>query len=211
MTTHARLVTRADVPEVESILARAFLDDPMMTWLLDEADPAVRLASSITGFFAVATEASRVKGHAYVAKGQAAALWSPPDVAILTEEEALLLGAGLAEVAGDSAIERILALGELVDRHHPRDRPHFYLFLLGAAVPGTGAGAVALQPVLERCDEDDLPAYLESSSARNISFYERHGFEVVWEEAPELGGPTMRGMWREPDVSRRRESPDAAR
>jgi hypothetical protein len=30
-----------------------------------------------------------------------------------------------------------------------------------------------------RVDAEGLPAYLESSNPRNISFYERHGFEVV--------------------------------
>lgn len=205
MSAAARLATLADVPAVESALAQAFLDDPMITWLLDEPDPAIRLTSSITGFFAAATEACRRRGHAYVLDGDdgaaAAALWSPPDVAVLSEEEALVLGGGLAAVAGDAAIERVMALGELVGRHHPEGRPHFYLFILGAAEQGRGAGSAVLQPVLERCDLDGLGAYLESSSGRNVSFYERHGFRVTWEEAPE-GGPVMRGMWREPGSGR---------
>ena len=32
---------------------------------------------------------------------------------------------------------------------------------------------------LLRCDRDSIPAYLESSNPRNISLYERHGFEVL--------------------------------
>lgn len=214
MSRPSRLVTQSDRPSVEWALARAFLHDPMITWLLDEPDPDVRLRSSIDGFFAVAAEACRVRGHAYLLEedeggglaltpsaAAATALWSPPDVPVLTETEALALGGALAETAGDAAIERIMALGELVDRHHPTDRPHFYLFLLGATVQGQGAGSAVLQPVLERCDVEGFPAYLESSSARNLSFYERHGFRVQWEEAPE-GGPIMRGMWREPGSGR---------
>ena len=35
----------------------------------------------------------------------------------------------------------------------------------------------------------------------NVPFYERHGFTVQWEAAPE-GGPVLRGMWREPGAGR---------
>lgn len=38
-----------------------------------------------------------------------------------------------------------------------------------------------MKHALRRVDEDRLPAYLESSNPRNISLYERHGFEVVGE------------------------------
>jgi hypothetical protein len=52
-----------------------------------------------------------------------------------------------------------------------------------------------MEPVLQRCDLDGLPAALESSNPRNVSFYRRLGFEVVWEAAPD-GGPPLQGMWR---------------
>ena len=44
------------------------------------------------------------------------------------------------------------------------------------AAQGTGTGGPLLQPVLDRCDAEGLPAYLESSNPRNWSFYARHGF-----------------------------------
>jgi hypothetical protein len=51
--------------------------------------------------------------------------------------------------------------------------------------------------VLRRCDEDGMPAYLESSKERNLSFYGRHRFEVVGEYTVP-GGPKLWFMWREP-------------
>jgi ribosomal protein S18 acetylase RimI-like enzyme len=36
-----------------------------------------------------------------------------------------------------------------------------------------------MKHALSRVDEDGLPAYLESSNPRNISLYERHGFESM--------------------------------
>ena len=42
-----------------------------------------------------------------------------------------------------------------------------------------GLGARLLWPVLERCDHERLPAYLESTNPRNVPFYESLGFAQV--------------------------------
>ena len=44
---------------------------------------------------------------------------------------------------------------------------------------GRGLGAELMKYALARCDEEHLPAYLESSNPANISLYERHGFEIM--------------------------------
>ena len=41
--------------------------------------------------------------------------------------------------------------------------------------------AALMKHAVRRCDEDETKAYLESTNPRNISLYERHGFEVVGE------------------------------
>lgn len=54
-----------------------------------------------------------------------------------------------------------------------------------------------MRPVLDMCDRDGVPAYLEASSERNKALYLRHGFEVVGEiKLPD--GPRMWPMWRSP-------------
>lgn len=55
-----------------------------------------------------------------------------------------------------------------------------------------------MAPVLERCDREGLPAYLEASSARNRALYLRHGFEVVEEVHLPADGPPVWLMWRNP-------------
>jgi hypothetical protein len=52
--------------------------------------------------------------------------------------------------------------------------------------------------VLERCDRDGVPAYLESSKERNVVLYERHGFRVVEQLRLPKDGPPIWRMWREP-------------
>jgi ribosomal protein S18 acetylase RimI-like enzyme len=46
---------------------------------------------------------------------------------------------------------------------------------------GRGIGADLLRDRLDKVDAKGIHAYLESSNVRNISFYQRHGFEVVRE------------------------------
>jgi GNAT superfamily N-acetyltransferase len=44
---------------------------------------------------------------------------------------------------------------------------------------GQKLGDKLMAHALARCDSDRLPAYLESSNPRNLSFYQRHGFEIL--------------------------------
>ena len=69
---------------------------------------------------------------------------------------------------------------QLVESRHP-SLPHYYLGGLGTDPQwqGRGLGSAVLGPVLEICDRDGVPAYLESSKETNIGFYGRHGFEVT--------------------------------
>jgi GNAT superfamily N-acetyltransferase len=198
-----KLATAADLHELEVALATAFLDDPMVAWVYGEPDQQRRHQAAASSFFRPSLAAGLRRGHTYLTRGvdggvTGGAIWSPPDVAMLDDDEATRFGMAVHEHTGDEGLGRLMALGAMTSERHPHDRPHFYLFIVGAAVQGRGIGARVLAPVLARCDADGLGAYLESSSARNVPFYERLGFEVRWEERPAADGPTMRGMWREP-------------
>ena len=77
---------------------------------------------------------------------------------------------------------RLLGTFEKMDEWHPEER-HYYLPLVGVEpnAQGTGLGGALMRHATARCDEEGALAYLESSNPRNISLYERHGFEVMGE------------------------------
>ena len=88
-------------------------------------------------------------------------------------------------------------LGSIAE-HHPRDVPHFYLFAIGTAPMAQrhGHGGKLLRHVLDRCDAEGLPAYLEASNPVNIAFYEHNGFRLR-NKVTLPDGPTLDLMWRD--------------
>jgi GNAT superfamily N-acetyltransferase len=199
VTTTAVLAGGIDVEPLEDVLQAAFWDDPLMAWLLpDEASRSRRAARLFRGLLRNWFVPMRTTWT--TADQQGAAMWAPPGywrIPILAQLPSLpsMLGSlgGRALKAGQ--------LMALIERHHPREH-HWYLAVLGTNPPaqGKGIGSALMEPVLARCDEEGLPAYLESSKESNIPFYGRHGFEVTGELSVP-GGPVIYAMRREPRVS----------
>jgi len=126
--------------------------------------------------------------------GHAAAMWLPPGVA--SDDEAI--EAIFEESIAPERMEEIGSFFEQMDDFHPHEAC-WYLPLIAAdpSQTGRGLGAALMKHVLQKCDEQGLPAYLESSNPRNISLYERHGFEVMGKiETP--SSPLMTPMIRQP-------------
>lgn len=63
---------------------------------------------------------------------------------------------------------------------------------------GEGIGEALIRGVLERCDREGTPAYLEASSVRGRGLYERLGFSFTGRTVDLPYGPPMWPMWREP-------------
>ncbi|HHP7245281.1 MAG TPA: GNAT family N-acetyltransferase [Elainellaceae cyanobacterium] len=105
-----------------------------------------------------------------------AAFWFPPNVEPDSEPLIALLDHSVMEsIQGD-----LFSVLEQMGHYHPHE-PHWYLAILGVdpAQHGKGYGSALMQHGLLQCDRHHMPAYLESSNPANLSFYERHGFEVL--------------------------------
>ena len=157
-----------------STIVLGFAADPMTRWVWPDSSEYLRMMPRfVKAFGGRAFE----HGTADITAGaRAAALWLPPGVEPDDAEmDAVMEGAIRPEIAED-----IGAVLQGMAEHHPRE-PHWYLPLI-AADPnwiGQGLGALLMKHALRRCDEQGVAAYLESSNPRNISFYQRHGFEII--------------------------------
>jgi GNAT superfamily N-acetyltransferase len=187
----------SDVLGIEDTLRAAFWDDPVSAWLLPgEASRSRRLAWF---FRIVLLQHYMPMRTVWTTPDQAgAALWAPPGHWMIEPREMLGAWPLLLRTGGRHSLRAAHFL-DYVDRAHPRE-PHWYLGVLGTspARQGKGVGSALLQPVLNRCDEEGVPAYLESSKESNVPFYRRHGFERTGEIRDPRGGPVLYPMWREP-------------
>jgi ribosomal protein S18 acetylase RimI-like enzyme len=171
------------VGAVSATLTRAFAEDPVMHWIFDAAE---RPLDHLRQFMRITCERSIAVGHAYeLGERAGAALWAPPGAKLFDEAAGIAVYSLLCGAIGETRAEK---------------EPHFYLATIGIDPDqrGNGHGAQLMQRVLDICDEEKIVAYLESSNPRNVSLYERAGFEVVTEtQLPE--GPIMRPMVRQPN------------
>lgn len=197
MPVVVRKATGADRSRLAEALSRAFFDDPVMTFILPPEQSRLRRIQAL--FELQLKRVHLPHDECYTTADVAGgALWAPPDqwrMPVLTVLRSLPRIVPLLGTRLPVALKAINA----VERVHPR-APHWYLAVLGTepAQQGKGVGSALLQPVLERCDREGLPAYLESSKEANLAFYARHGFEVTSTINLPAGGPPVWPMWREP-------------
>ncbi len=179
------------------MLARAFDDDPVARFVFGAER---RLKWGLRRFFRVQLEHLYLPHEAvWTTEDLAgAALWAPPG----TPRPDLVSLWHLAPVLPFTLSKRVVNVARLIGAldHLRPEEPHWYLATLGTDPPrqGHGFGSALMRPVLERCDEDGTPAYLESSKERNVPFYARHGFEVTKVLRLRGGAPPLWLMWREP-------------
>ena len=189
-----RAATEADIPAVAEVLVRAFHDDPIMNHLFRKDTP-----KKAGRFFTSDAKRALAKGEVHTTGGGSplgGAIWFGPGHWKLGGLELLKEAPMLLRLGSD--IPRSLSFLSAVEKVHPKE-PHWYLAVLGTDPDhqGKGIGGALLSPVLQKCDEEGLPAYLESSKERNIPFYNRYGFEVTG-EVKVKDSPTAWQMWREP-------------
>lgn len=192
-----RRATLDDLDTIVRTLVDGFQDDPLYRWFthperFDEVMAAM--------FRADVRDAYIPGGEAYLAEdASGVALWRPaPGYRAHGRIEQLRGAPGLTRISGLARFPRIWQLMARTAAEHPRE-PHWYLSLL-AVEQGrqrSGVGSALMEHVLARVDADHLPAYVENSKARNLDFYERHGFRTFKRLEFASGGPYLWLMWRE--------------
>ncbi len=182
-----------DVAPLAGVLARAFDDDPPFLW--SQPDPA-RRAKRLRRMYGGRLETLWAEPESATTDDRAGvALWAPPDGWRVPPREMVR---ALPAVVGPRVLPMLAGMRR-VEELHPRT-PHLYLAVLGVDPPrqGGGIGGALLQPGLDRCDREAVPAFLETAKERNVGYYERFGFRVTHVVKLPRGGPPIWLMWRDP-------------
>ena len=196
-----RVAEYGDAAETARVLARAFHDDPVFGWMLPAEGSRHR---RIQRFFVTELHHESLR-HGAVdvawADGSVAgaAVWFPPGSPLGTQASAL---PGYLRAFG-RRLGTVARFQSVAVRVHPREQPHWYLAIIGVdpVRQGYGVGAALLRSRLRRCDEEGLPAYLESSNPDNVPLYQHFGFDVTGALGLPEGAPVVSAMWRPGDCS----------
>ena len=193
MTGHIRLATADDVDATADVLARAYVDDPWVAWIVAADGREERVRALQVNLLSVV---GVPHGEVWLSEGDdgsilGAALWLLADRGIPPEAWAQVAAAE-AELMGERW--PYAAAAAAATRHLRPAKPHHVLATLGVlpSERGRGIGSALLAPVLERSDRDAVPVYLETSARDNLRFYARLGFEIAEEAALPDGG---RPVW----------------
>jgi GNAT superfamily N-acetyltransferase len=188
-------LTRAQKRAAVDTLARAFVDERIMTYYFPEAGP--RRTAGVVSLMTLAVNHGQLYGEIYATGpgGQSpfqagVAIWYPPTYSgpstwkdIRSGGLSLLLQTGFAVVRrmNDHVAYSIEVLQEQMRRIGQSNRPYWELWLLAVAPERQGQGYASqlLRPMLASIDAEAMPCYLDTQSEANLSLYERFGFRVV--------------------------------
>jgi len=178
-------------------LTRAFLDDPLWTFLLPDVE---KRAGNLDRLWRGVLRFSQTYGEIHTTPAtQGVACWIAPGKARMSLWQQVRTGMALPRAVmrfpkGDR--RRAMTVLQLVDRAHKElaKGPHWYLMALGVAPESQrqGIGGSLLEPVVQKASQDGLPCYLDTESEANVAFYAKRGFEVVHEAI--IPSSTLR-MW----------------
>ncbi|PXF44454.1 Puromycin N-acetyltransferase [Gracilariopsis chorda] len=205
-TQRVRVYTKSDpcsIHKLASSLASAFQDDPFITYMSGpntESNYQKNLAMMRT---TLRLELSRSAGQATIHVSQdnsTIAVWHHVGHWKMPLYMELVFVFTMFRVFGWAAF-RFMKIMNVAEKVHQLEPPHMHLFIIGTerSMQGKGGGSSVISEMLRKCDSDGIPVYLESSNEKNLSFYKKHGFDVlrVIPGLPE-DCPPMFSVWRPP-------------
>jgi GNAT superfamily N-acetyltransferase len=193
-----RPAIHSEVPAIAALLGRAFDADPVMTYIFPR--PTAR-ATRLPRLF------SAMLRHSYFRHGaidvalagddlRGVAIWTPPGDWLPPKRQQLAAFPAFAYAFGSRFVAGQRAMAAAA-KAHPSE-PHWYLAVLGVdpSHQGASVGGTLLRAGLARCDQQRLPAYLDTGKPENLAYYARFGFTVS-AEIPIAGGPVAWLLRRE--------------
>ncbi|RZO96751.1 MAG: GNAT family N-acetyltransferase [Gammaproteobacteria bacterium] len=188
MTGIKNLLQEEQASAVNTLLL-AFSSDPFQRYLMP--DSSIFLKNSAIWFNNAASQSISIDGLLGTEDYSGVAAWFPPDYII----EFKAIEETLKDLP-DNSQKDIFKYFKQFEENRPKDA--WYLEYLGVdpSKHSMGLGSLLLKKSLEKIDNLHQSAYLESSNPKNMTLYERHGFETV--SKIQFGeGPPMHTMFRE--------------
>lgn len=207
-----RLLTIQDVEPAANVLAQAFVDDPLCSYMLPRHATRVK---TLRIFFRLWGEGNIKEQRGFGAGDplQAVAYWQFPDHESTPNGKRslrkyiplLFTFYPIGYLRAKTVLKQIHTLHE-----KNADQPHYYLDYLGVlpSAQGKGLASELIRPFLEMADAQKVMAYTDTVTRANVSLYEHFGFRCI-EERPVAGtGITVWALRRPAQTGITRTRPD---
>ena len=195
--THHPVTTAAkrDRNALASLLAKAFIDEPAMSWMVPNEEDRRR---TFDRFFRAIVAGSLRNGIVlHTPDNRAVTLWRLPDQPSPSLYETLTglpYMLPLLRCAGAKA----KLMSEAVRQHWPRV-PFRYLQFAGVepGYQGKGMGGAVIKSGLTLAQKAGDPVYLETAKPQNVALYQALGFEIIDEWTIDGSPLVFRSMLKE--------------
>jgi GNAT superfamily N-acetyltransferase len=195
MPVNVRLARLEDAPVLDQVLSDSFFDEPINGYFFPNADR--RDAASRLGMGYVLREMYIPKDGAWTTEDlDGVAMWNKPGD---PEPSAFQQLKGLPTMARAfrGRLPKALAAFSAAEKLRPAE-PHWHLDIVGVSPDrqGLGIGSALVNTGLTEADRAGVPAFLVTSDAPNVPFYEHFGFAVT--EEFDIGPVHGWAMFRQP-------------
>ncbi len=161
-----------DKEQVKSVLKLGFSNDDLLRWVFPSANSFLK---SFDLWMEEFSKESFKNNIVFSEKNfHGTSLWHPPGF----EFDDTVLHSTFESIP-DNRLEDALKFFEEFSEYHPKDAWYLAFIAVDPSKQGSGIGSFILKEALRMIDEKKERAYLEASSERNMSLYERHGFECI--------------------------------
>ena len=196
MEVETRRGRLTDLDEASGVLGGAFVDYPWIEWTVQDDDRLHRVtqlqrtALELLGYPFGQVWVTSIGGEV---SSVAVLMDSEIKIPLAAEEQSRADAARLEGARNRASIEAERAIRDL----RPTTR-HFLLATIGTLpeLQGMGLGTRTLATALDSPDVAAVDTYLETSTRKNVAFYERFGFAVLEHRTVATDGPEVWAMIR---------------
>ncbi|MCX5705497.1 MAG: GNAT family N-acetyltransferase [Candidatus Omnitrophica bacterium] len=175
-------LTERDIARASEVLARAFILDPMVTYIFSQEKEAERNLSLL---FEVMVRYGLRYGEVYAPSGniEGIAIWLTSENSEMSMPKMLECGFGdFSSQVSPEYVERLIYFNDFAFEKNKKYAPfrHWYLAFIGVDPDfhGKGFASALIKPMLARISKEKMSCYLETTIIKNAAMYEHFGFEL---------------------------------
>lgn len=172
----------SDKAHIIDILARSFASNRSVNYIVKQD---AKRRDRIKALMAYCFDVCYRSGEAWLSEdNKACALILYPDRRRSGVRSIILDLRLIFRCVGIRNLKKTLARERLLKHIQPRERRIAYLWFIAVDTPsqGKGIGSAFLQAIMRHCAQENRPIYLETSTPKNLPWYEKNGFDVYHEE-----------------------------